>query len=217
MLLGMAILYPLLRKFPDIMLRLIIPVGSLLIFGFLYQNYGNPRDPTKWLGLTYKGNLRAIVELGLGAECYYLTRWLKSMPLRKAGRLLMTATEWSLYLVLIIYMDHKGANRLDYLFVVLMALAVCISFSEQGVDASLFQGKIFLALGRFSVPLYFAHRFWASHLNTFLPGDTDNSIKFVLYLAVSVVSAVFVLLGSKLLHRVRPHLSKHLKKLFLEP
>jgi len=66
MLICMAVLYPLLRKHCDITIHLIIPLASLLIFGYLYKNYGHPRGPTNWLGLTYKGVLRAFAEIGIG-------------------------------------------------------------------------------------------------------------------------------------------------------
>ena len=70
MLISMAILYPLIRKYPDNMTKIILPVAVILMLGYLYQNYGTLRSPTQWIGFTYKGNIRAISEISMGVIGY---------------------------------------------------------------------------------------------------------------------------------------------------
>ena len=66
MLLGMAFLYPLLRTKRDLMTHLVCPLLALFLYGYLCQAEGHPRDPIVWLGLCYKGLVRAIAGLCTG-------------------------------------------------------------------------------------------------------------------------------------------------------
>ena len=70
MLICMAILYPLTKRFPEAMQKVAAPLIAVLLFGYLCQNFDHPRDPSKWIGFTYKGNIRAMADLCLGIAGY---------------------------------------------------------------------------------------------------------------------------------------------------
>lgn len=85
MLLCMALLYPLIRKWPDMMLNLAVPAAMFLSFGYLFQTFGEPRNPQMWIGFMYKGTLRGFAEICLGIICYRVAKWYKDVPLSVVG------------------------------------------------------------------------------------------------------------------------------------
>lgn len=217
MLLCMAILYPLLRKYHDITIHVLIPVSALLILGYLSTNYVHPRNPLKWLGFVYKGTLRAFAEIGIGVLLYYFSKRLRSYSLNKWGCFLLTCIEWSIYLVVIYYMYSQNSNKYkcDFFFLALLACAVSLSFSEKGIDNQLFANKLAYTLGRFSTPLFFSHVFYAYHLNKILPQNYSEKTRLSIYLIISVITAYFVMRFCKWLRYIIPDIKRTFKKLFL--
>ena len=213
MLLCMAIMYPLLRKFGDTALYIIIPLISLFLLGWLCGNDYSPRDPTKWMGLTYKGNLRAFAEMGIGVCLYPVVEKVKKIDFTLFARCLLTVVEYTLYALLIYYMYKYTASKTDYFFLLVFAVALIISFSEKGIDAPLFAGR-FSWWGRYSFALYLSHNYIGKNLKYFFP-DLTGKQRLPIYYAGAAVTALVVMLLSDL---IRKHGSKlKLKRLFVRP
>lgn len=193
MLLCMAILYPLLRKYQDVTLHIIIPLTSLCIFGCYFRNYGSPRSPTEWFGWTYKGVPRAFAELGIGCLLYYLAARIRSYEYTRLGRWLITLTENAIYMSVVIFMYLIGANKHDYFFIALLAFAVALTFTGSGIDRDFFNNKTAIWLGRFSVPLYFGHTFWANALKYILPETWRIRYRLAVYVAASIITAWLIM------------------------
>lgn len=208
MLLCMLILYPLLRKNPHIMTNVVLPLVAVLILGYFCGSKTHPRDPLKWMGFTYKGNLRALAELSIGACLFPLAQRLQGVKFSKIGRVLLTVAEWVCYISIFEYMRTEGASRRDYYYILVFAVAVLLSFSSQGIDAKWFQGRFVAFLGKFSFSLYLAHGCWAKKISVFLPESFSETQRFVIYLVVSVVTALLIMGVSLLIRK----LGKTLKK-----
>lgn len=213
MLLAMAILYPLLRKFGDTALYIIIPIISVLLLGWFCGNETNPRDPLKWIDWTYKGNLRAIAELGIGICLYPIVEKVKQLDFTVFARCLMTVVEYALYALLVYFMYTYTASRLDYFFLVLFAIALIISFSEKGIDAPLFNGRFFW-LGKYSFSLYLSHHFFAKNVRAFFP-EFSNKHLLLIYYVLSAATALVVMFLSDLIRKYGSKLN--LKRLFVRP
>lgn len=196
MLLCMAILYPLIRRYPDMARCVIIPLCTLLLFGFLCQNYGEPRNPTKWLHLAYKGTLRGFAEIGLGVMCFSATTYIRKLPLNSKGKFLVTVVEIFSYTAAIWYMYTQKATERDYFFIMLLAIGAILSFSGQGIFAASFNNVFCIFLGKFSSPLYFSHVFYAQYLNNLLPESFQNNQRMAVYMASAFGTAVGVMLMS---------------------
>ena len=216
MLFCMAVLYPLLRKFPDITARVIVPLTALFLLGYLSGNYDNPRSPTSWIGFTYKGNLRAMAEICLGVICYLVCKPFSKLSLTQLGKWLVTLMEWACYLVSIWYMYEMKASNLDYFVIVIMMVGVILTFSHQGLDASLFDRRIFNILGKYSVTLFLCHTYYSKHLNLFLSENWSNNQKMIIYVLCAVTTAVFVSAISFFLCRIAPKVSAWGKQLLIK-
>lgn len=215
MLISMMILYPLLRKRYDFTLHIFIPFTCFVILGILYRNYGSLRSPTKWTGYTFKGVLRVYAEVGIGCLLFCLSEKCRSLSWNKFGRTIISLLENGIYVAVIGFMYFCDASKHDFFFAIILALAVSLSFSGVAIESGLYNNKFAYFLGKSSIPLYFSHIFWGSNLNAFLPADMQSNQKFVIYMAVSCVTAACVAGIAKLWRRVQPKVHNTLKLLFL--
>lgn len=198
MLLSMMIMYPLIRKFPDISTYVVIPLITMILLGYLCGELGSPRNPMKWIGFTYKGNLRAFAEIGLGVIAYKFVEYLSTITLTLPGKIVITLTEWGCYIILIMYMFFEKAGVRDYFFLFVMVLAVSLSFAEKGIDSNIFHHPFVYVLGRFSIPLYLGHIYYAQHLTKVLSVQVfGEATCMLIYVLLSVVTALIIWGGRK--------------------
>ena len=216
MLICMAILYPLLRKYKSMMVRIVLPLLVLLVLGYMKQNLGSPRNPTEWLGFTFRGNMRAFAEIGLGVLCYFAAKKVKQIQFKMLGKILLTAVEVSIYISYVWYMSTTPVSMRDYLHLFLLCVAVIISFSAQGVGANLFNNRFFAFLGKYSLSLYLGHVFFASYLHELFPFLTAWRYRYQLlfYLFAAFATAAVVFLISNLLRKYGNRILTFGKRLF---
>lgn len=190
MVLVMAILYPLIRKYPDIMVHIGLPMIVLFSMGYLAGNFGGTRDPLGWTGFAYKGTIRAMGEIALGTICYRVVKVLDRYDFTRLGKLLITALEWGTHLIVILYMYYEKSSGRDFFFLLVMAIAVALSFSHKGIDARFFDKPFFNWLGQYSFYLFLGHTFYGDRLNLLLPIASNNQKKVVYYACAIVTSFV---------------------------
>ena len=213
MLLCMIILYPLIRKYPEMMTRIVLPLGALLLLGWLSQNYNDLRGPGVWTGYTYKGNLRAMAELCLGATCFFAVERIRKIRFSRFARILFCAVKWACWIILILYMVD-GRTKYDFFGCVLFCIAIVLSFSRICIDQGIYQNSVVLFLGKFSVPLYFNHVYFAWNLNALLPQRMSDGAKMICYIVCSVAASILVMLLAKRLRSGYPKLKIRLQRLF---
>ena len=119
MLLCMAIIYPLIRKYPGFSVKYILPFAALLLLGYFGGNQKSPRTPTEWIGWTYRGNLRAFAELSIGICCYEVCENLKKLKFTTFGKWVLTIVEYACYCALLYYLYYYNASRRDYFFILI--------------------------------------------------------------------------------------------------
>lgn len=217
MILAMALLYPFIRKYPKAMKYYVMPLCALLLWGWMRAEDRTTRNPTYWMGLTYKGNIRALCELQLGATLYCVNQKFKNINFTKFGKLVLTVIEWGCYAAAILYMYFRSASRKDILFITLLCIAVLITFSGKAISA---QGKtlctLFDVLGKFSFPLYLCHYYYAVNLNNILPQSFTNNQRMTVYLICAFVTALVVWGISTLLRKNGDRILAFFKRLFLQ-
>ena len=215
MLLCMAILFPLIRKHPHKMANVVLPLVGILLLGYFCINKTHPRGPSViWKDFTYKGNIRAMAELSIGASLYPLAQRLKQIKLSTISRILLSLAEWGCYAVVFLYMRNSTASRQDYFYIAVFAVAILLSFSQQGIDAAWYQRGIFSFLGKFSLALYLSHHCWAIHMKNLFP-KLSNNRRFAVYLVISFAAAGAIMLASFLLRKLGTLLKAPIRKLLL--
>lgn len=208
MLLGMAILYPLLRTKRDLMTHLMCPLLALFLYGYLCQAEGHPRDPIVWLGLCYKGLVRAIAGLCTGVVICMAVRRLKRFSpsgLTKTGNALAIGVQLLCLLLTIRYMAEQEPSEYDYFYMFLLMLLVLLSFAGFGLESVLGNSQrlhlLSAFLGKYSLSLYLGHLYFAQHVNELLPEELySGKIRMIVYLAAAFANGLFVM-GLSALYR----------------
>ena len=208
MLLGMAILYPLLRTKRDLMTHLVCPLLALFLYGYLCQAEGHPRDPIVWLGLCYKGLVRAVAGLCTGVVICVAVRRLKRFSpsgLTKTGNALAIGAQLLCLLLTIRYMAEQEPSEYDYFYMFLLMLLVLISFAGFGLESVLGNSQrlhlLSAFLGKYSLSLYLGHLYFAQHMNELLPEELySGKIRMTVYLAAAFANGLLVM-GLSALYR----------------
>ena len=209
MMLSMAILYPMLRKYTNFMKMIGAPLLSILLIGWLCHEYANLRSPFVWTGIVYKGTIRIFAELCLGVVCYQLARHLERISLNTNGRIFIAIVEWIGYFSILIYMQTMQSSRLDYFFLTVWLLCIAISFSGCGIDAEVYNNKIVYCLGRLSMPIYLSHQVSAvSTKRAISLGYCVGAEIWIVYLLTAIVNCLIVIAISAL---IKKHGYKFLK------
>ncbi len=219
MLICMGLLYPFIRKYKKMAINVILPVGVLLLFGFMYRNYGTVRGPMSWNGFTYRGNLRALAELSLGCLCWCLSKRLKNVNFTNFGKALLALIELSCYGVYIYYMYSGVEGTRDFFYIFILCIGVIISFSGKSLGHSLFNNGFFTFLGKFSLPLYLIHSSMSKRLFDIIPAAQamEWQERLLIYLALSFASGLTVMLLSKLIRKAGPILLSGVRRLTVKP
>ncbi len=215
MLLCMLILFPLIRRYNKTAMKIILPVCALLLLGWMYQTYGQPRNPTAWNGFTYRGNIRALAEIGLGTSCYHITKILQNINFNRFGKFLLTSVKWGAYIAVILHMYIPLDTQNDFLFILVLMIAISVTFSAQGLDFSLYNHKLFYFLGKFSFYMYLGHYYWSFALIPFLPEHFSVKAKTLIYVLVSLVTAVIIMVLCNLWTRYKEPIIRTCKKCIL--
>ena len=208
MLLGMAILYPLLRTKRDLMTHLVCPLLALFLYGYLCQAEGHPRDHIVWLGLCYKGLVRAVAGLCTGVVICVAVRRLKRFSpsgLTKTGNALAIGAQLLCLLLTIRYMAEQEPSEYDYFYMFLLMLLVLISFAGFGLESVLGNSQrlhlLSAFLGKYSLSLYLGHLYFAQHMNELLPEELySGKIRMTVYLAAAFANGLLVM-GLSALYR----------------
>lgn len=208
MLLGMAILYPLLRTKRDLMTHLVCPLLALFLYGYLCQAEGHPRDPIVWLGLCYKGLVRAVAGLCTGVVICMAVRRLKCFSpsgLTKTGNALAIGVQLLCLILTIRYMAEQEPSEYDYIYMFLLMLLVLLSFADFGLESVLGNSQrlhlLSAFLGKYSLSLYLGHLYFAQHVNELLPEELySGKIRMTAYLAAAFANGLLVM-GLSALYR----------------
>ncbi len=221
MLLAMAILYPLLRKYQDMMSRIICPLLALFIYGYLCREYGHPRDPAAWNGMFYKGFLRTMAGLCSGVVICRAAAWCRRRAahgLTAAGNFLAALVQLACLILSIRYMRLEKPSEEDYFYMFLLLLLVLLTFCGWGI-ASLWQqenpnaGRETLRtllcrgadfLGKYSLPLYLGHLYFAQHINDVTAlAALNKEPKMLLYVGLSLGNGAVIMALAALWRRKR--------------
>ncbi len=199
MLITMMIMYPLLRKWKSVSSKIVIPILSFLCIGYLWKSTGSVLNPSAWMGLTFKGNIRGFGEIGFGIIAFYLSQWIGSLKLNKFAKILLTLIKWACFATIIIWMAFFTIDQVQILLLIMYVVGISIVFANHNcIDSKLFDHRIFLWLGKISTPLFLCHFFFCSpksdiaSLNNILPAGLSKGVTLCIYYLVSLAVAIFI-------------------------
>lgn len=204
LLLVSALLYPLLWRYGH---SPIWPILALMLLGYVFKS--DEVTPAwgfagahHWMGWTLKGNLRALAELALGASLFPLSKFMEGhLRLSVRGSLLITFLKWACYGLALIQCIHPKVYA-EPLALLALGGGILLSFSNLCIDRHCYQATWIRRLGRFSLPLYLSHYYWAENLAVILPSLTFRWEKLLVYHIAAILTALSVMFLAKHLRRL---------------
>ena len=222
MILGMAVLYPLLRKKKDAMTHLVCPLAALFLYGYLCRAEGHPRDPAVWLGFAYKGLIRALAGLCTGVViCMAVRKMQRETPngLTRLGNALAATLQLVCLALVIRYMAVQKPTRYDYFYMFLLLVLILLSFSGFGLEKALgksaFLHRLSGFLGKYSLSLYLGHLYFAQHIGEILPEKAyAGKTRMAAYLVLAFLNGFLVMGLAEIWREKKP--GEKLKRLLVK-
>lgn len=195
LIIGMFILYPLLKKYKENFIYLASPLIVVLGLGYLSQTYGArglDQAYHNWDTLWYTGTIRAIIELNIGFVIYLINQKLKHIEYTKLGQVLLTiASNGLLILVVLMTQFLDNARNYDYIMLLFIGIGITIMISEKTLELKFLSNKFVFFLEKISMPMYINHMFIITLLiNITLLESVSLPIKSLIALAVTIIFSV---------------------------
>ena len=169
MLIGMAVLYPICRRYYYGFTRYVSPLLSLFIIGYFFHDSKTLTGVMAWMGFSYKGTIRAIAELALGATIYEITRYFADGHPLSAGTLRFTrAAEIVSFCGVTLFMLLTLQKKYEVYALACMMVLLFSAVVRQPASGRFFDRPLFYFLGEFSFPLYLSQLSAVYIANAFL-------------------------------------------------
>ena len=227
MLLVMTVLFPLLLKNFDLFTRVIAPVVAVVLIGFLARSQKSLVSPDTYLGFIYRGLIRALAEIALGAALYHLIEYFKRLNLTSFARVAVSALQ-VVFWVGSIGLMALNDRHYDFFILLMISLSVTLAFSHQGIFAGKMDNRVNGFLGKLSLTIYLSHRWIAVTLDNLYPRLTESGIfgftgnenvdvpkMWIMYLICVILSCIVVYALSALLKKASPRLTGKIKRLLV--
>lgn len=208
MILSMWILYPILRKNPDVFLNIVAPLVAVFVLGWFSSRYGNIKFQLDFENGICLGLLRSIAELCVGCVCFSVYKRLKLIQEPRCMiRVLATAGEL-VTMISVFFISYKYyRSQTDFLCIFLLAIGITLCFSGLSYSALLTRWVRLNWVGEFSLAIYLTHVVWYRMMSRWkIPIAFEWQVVIVLLL--SVAGAVFCMYSIKLLSVFRNHFQK---------
>lgn len=157
MLVGIFLIYPLLRKYYQGFSKFAAPIIALFVLGYLTSEISYISSTIFWKDYFVIGTFRAIGMLCLGICSHELVAIIKKKELDKKTRIIMFITEIFLLVGVMFYINSDLSRKYEVIIVMLLFFLVTLAFSKSGALSEKFDNKICTFLGRMSLPIYLTH------------------------------------------------------------
>ncbi|MCR5205817.1 MAG: acyltransferase family protein [Lachnospiraceae bacterium] len=204
LLFGIAILYPVARRYFNVFSVYFCPLIFLLIVGFFIKIYGTIEVPCEWYGVINTGFLRAIADISLGIFVYIISENLRRFNKLLIYRIIFSIMELVFFVLIILYMAFGVESWFVYdgYIVIIMAFALSVALSEISLWNKILSKSFFSSLGKASFFLFLNHYCWFKWLEPALNNIgliIDNNLFKLLCIEFTIVSSILTwFLGLKL-------------------
>lgn len=196
MLIAMAIIYPICKKHYNMFTMVYGPLLGILLIGFLIKETGSLGKVTKWMGFTYKSNLRALAGVSLGTACYEIGRRLQQIEFKTSARVKFTLLGFIAYIIPFLYFYSNISGKSAGIIVLFQCVAIAITYGEAGIlcHKGVFQKKLFYYLGRISLPMYLFQNIFRQLSNKYCKPLPKRYRVLLVYFATLLAAILFDLI-----------------------
>ncbi len=204
MLLGMALMFPLLRKYTDTFLHIIAPLLTVFLCGWFMLKFNKLDRQLQFSdGGICLGLLRSIACMSAGCWSFLIVEKIKAVD-DKGGRfrrVLWTAAEFLGFLGTIWIATHYHRDAHDFIALFLICVGLVAAFSGRSLTAKWTEKLNVSWIGEFSLSLYLNHVVWVRTFNAWkLPVPWKWQVP--VYVLMSMLSALICFSTVRLLRQL---------------
>lgn len=192
MLIAMAVIYPFLRRWFNLTTKVFAPVISLLLLGWIWQKYGQMTYISLWTGFAFKGVIRAFAEILLGCAAYSVYEKIKNLNFTAFGKFSLLVIEAIGYTATLLYAATKKSETYYFYLILFIALSIAVSFSGKTITCQIFKSKVFMFLGKLSLPLYLNQYGYLLIVDKYFTNIQGN-YRIIIFLSLTIVSSLLCL------------------------
>lgn len=216
MLLCMFILYPLIRKYKREFIYIAMPLIILLGSGIISQNVSNFRNPNDWLGFTFLGNIRALIELSIGSIIYVIYEKIKNVEFTTFGKIAITIIEILGFITPFIFSQFIASKKYDFIIILILSISILIAFTQKSLDSHILNNKFTYWLERLSLPLYiFNYPIRIFMLNSSLFSNINYYQKTLIFITITFIVSIISMYIIEYLKKKNYYI-KPLKSIFIK-
>lgn len=218
MIIAIFILFPILAKSYHTASKIIFPIVSLFILGYLYKTCGSLVNWQNWTGFCYSGILIGVGEIALGVSLrpllVYLTEkfsWLINSR-NLFIKLSLTTIKILAYLVVFISAYKTMPNGKIFSVHALLFCAIGILFSFSNAGFGIPDCRLTRFLGKLSLPIYIYHGFIRLTCKELIPTEEVTPLVFILMLVGAVVFSIMFMYITDLVLKLLSLIGKKIKQ-----
>ena len=201
MLLIFIIIYPIIYKKYDYVVKIYAPIICLFLYGFLIQNYESITRVRTWNGYIYLGLIRALADILVGVSIYEITKKLKILNLTKIKKILITLIELFCYIITFLLMLLTVHS--SYTIIMLFFLTIGIVITYSGISyTSKIHGSFIEFLGELSFTMYLTQLVGLRIVATYFNNNSKLEIIILVFSIIYIVSIITMFI-EKLFKKIR--------------
>ncbi len=140
----------------DFYVHVFAPITAIILFGYMFNT--QPYGAHTFNGIVLYTIIRAVMGLCIGAISWKLTYWFSENIKSKVQRYIVTFAEIVLYFIFFDTVFHYSVNsKIIYSVMMLLPIAIAISFSKVSYISYLFQFKWMRFFAPISLAIYLNH------------------------------------------------------------
>lgn len=140
----------------DFYVNVFAPITAVILFGYMFNT--QPYGTHTFNGIVLYTIIRAVMGLCIGAISWKLACWFSENIKSKVQRYIVTFAEIALYFIFFDTVFHYSVNsKIIYSVMMLLPIAVAISFSKVSYVSDLFQFKWMRFFAPVSLAIYLNH------------------------------------------------------------
>lgn len=172
MFIGMFPLCYMMLKNRDFFVNVFAPLFGIMSYGYIYYTLPDPNvSSTYWTGFIFHGLLRALCFLCLGVTAYSMAVKFREHFTIKKKRIILTILEATLYIwIFIVWFKPSQSTKSLFSVMLLLPIAVAITFSGRSYISELFKAKWMKYLAPLSLMIYLNHFAGRKIVQYLMPG-----------------------------------------------
>ena len=204
MVVGSLFLYPILRRYGDVAKKIIFPLLSMFLIGYIFNENGRLNFWDQWNGFFFLGMLRGIGEMALGASLYALAEalskrfdWLINSE-KVFPKTCLTVMKFGCYVVFFAF--GKGVDLgSNFALSALLFVSLGIMLSFMNVGYTIKDSRFSKTLGKFSLGIFVFHGMFKSAAPKLIDVQPGENGKILLLAGGTIVICIVLYLVTDLL------------------